>query len=112
MAKYLILHNPKCSKSRQALKLLEEEGLSYEVREYLVDELKQTEIKDILSKADFEIDEMIRKKEAKEFDVDLSASRTSLVKAIADYPKILQRPIVVKGKKATIARDPEWLERL
>ena len=113
MAKYTILHNPRCTKSRNALKLLEDEGISPEITEYLDNPLSQKELKDLLAKADFEIKEMIRTKEAKEFGVDYkNLSDSDLIKAIAKYPKIMQRPIVIKGKKSTIARDEDWFERL
>lgn len=112
MTKYTILHNPRCGKSRNALKLLQEKGLSLDVREYLDKPLSQTEIKDLLTKADFEINDLIRVKEAKEIGVDVKASSTELVKAFAKHPQIMQRPIVIKNKKATIARDEEWFSRL
>lgn len=88
MAKYLIYHNPKCSKSRQALKLLEEKNL------------------------DFEIKELVRPKEAKEEGVDKNAGQAELIKSIANHPRVLQRPVVVTKAKAVIARDEDWLSRL
>lgn len=112
MAKYLIYHNPKCSKSRQALKLLEEKGLDYEVKEYLQEGLSQKELKELINKGDFEIKELVRPKEAKEEDVDKNSPTNELIKAIAANPRVLQRPIVTTKAKAVIARDEDWLTRL
>lgn len=113
MPNFTILHNPRCTKSRNALKLLEEKKQQVEIIEYLENPLSQKEIKELLSKGDFEAIDLIRTKEAKEFDVDYkNATEAELVKAISKYPKILQRPVVIKGKKATIARDDDWFGRL
>jgi arsenate reductase len=113
MSKYTILHNPRCTKSRNALKLLETKKAEIDIVEYLDSPLSQKELKDLLAKADFEIKDLIRTKEAKEFDVDYkNSSEAELVKAIANFPKIMQRPVVIKGKKATIARDDDWFKRL
>ena len=110
---YTILHNPRCTKSRNALKLLEDKKAKIEIVEYLDSPLSQKALKDLLAKADFELKELIRTKEAKEFDVDYkNLSDSELIKAIAQYPKIMQRPVVLKGKKATIARDEDWFSRL
>lgn len=113
MAKYTILHNPRCTKSRNALKLLEEQGDSVEIIKYLDNPLSQKEIKDLLAKADFEVIDLIRTKEAKEFGVNYKdASEADLIKSISKYSKIMQRPVVIKAKKAIIARDENWLSRL
>ena len=113
MAKYTIYHNPRCTKSRNALKVLESEGVSFDIVEYLDSPLSQKVVKDLLSNGDFELKELIRSKEAKEFGVDVKGSNdTQLVKAITEYPKIMQRPVVAKGKKVTIARDDDWFSRL
>lgn len=113
MAKYKILHNPKCSKSRNALALLESKGLDFEVQEYLDQPPEEKEIQEILSYAQgFGINDLIRSKEAKEFGVEKSLDEDELIKSIAKYPKIMQRPVVIKGKKAVIARDEDWFAKL
>ncbi|MCH2227572.1 MAG: hypothetical protein MK033_07340 [Candidatus Caenarcaniphilales bacterium] len=113
MAKdYTILHNPRCGKSRAALKLIEEKKLKVSIHEYLNEGITQKLIKEILTIADFELEEMIRKKEAKELDLDLNQSKSELIKLISANPKILQRPIVFTDKKAVIARDDEWFSRI
>jgi arsenate reductase len=113
MSKFTILHNPKCSKSRNALKLLEEMDLEVEIVQYLEKPLKSKDFNDLLSKADFEAIDLIRTKEAKEQGIIYQdASETDLIKALEKYPKIMQRPIVMTSKKATIARDDDWFSRI
>ena len=103
-----IYHNPRCSKSRETLKLLESKGVTPTVVEYLKAPPSQAEIKRILAKLDLPAKDIIRPKEAKEAGVDLtSGSQAALIKAIATHPAILQRPIVVTDKKAAIGRPPE-----
>ncbi len=109
---YTILHNPRCGKSRAALKLLEEKKLKVTIHEYLREGITQKLIKDILAIADFELDELIRKKEAKELELNLEQNKSELVKLISANPKILQRPIVFTDQKAVIARDEEWFSRI
>ena len=102
-----IYHNPRCSKSRETLKLLESKGVTPKVVEYLKAPPSQAELKRILAKLGVPAKDIIRPKEAKEADVDLSGNQAGLVKAIATHPAILQRPIVVTDKKAAIGRPPE-----
>ena len=83
-----------------------------EVRLYLEAGLNQKELKALLAKGDFEIKDLVRNKEAKEFGVDPKASEADLIKGIAEFPKIMQRPIVIKGSKAVIARDEGWEKQL
>ena len=110
---YTVLHNPRCTKSRNAISLLEDKGFKFTIREYLEDPLNEKELKELMLKAQFEIKELIRSKEAKEFGVNLGeASDINLLKSIAKYPKIMQRPVVIKGKKAVIARTEDWLKTL
>lgn len=108
--KYAVLHNPRCTKSRNAIKSLEEQGLKHDVREYLDKPLSTSELKDLMAIAQFDLKDLVRNKEAKEAGVDIKSD--DLIKAIAKHPKIMQRPVVIKGKKAVIARDDGWLESL
>ena len=103
-----IYHNPRCSKSRETLKLLQDKGIEPKVVEYLKSPPSQAELKRILAKLDLPAKDIIRPKEAKEAGVDAKiASQAALIKAIATHPAILQRPIVVTDKKAAIGRPPE-----
>lgn len=111
MAKIQIYHNPRCSKSRQALALLEEKGVDFEVVEYLKKGLDKEEVKSLWSALGSEVSDLIRTKETefKENPFDTS-KEAEVVKALVKTPKLLERPLIVKGKKATIARPPEKVQ--
>lgn len=105
-----ILHNPRCSKSRQTLALLEEQGVTPEVIKYLEDTPSTEEITDIMSKLGVSAREMMRTKEAeyKEQNLgDASLSEEQLVEAMVKTPKLIERPIVLANGKAAIGRPPE-----
>ncbi len=108
MAKVKIYHNPRCSKSRQALEILNEGGHDIEVIEYLKEGLKKSEVEELYDLLGEEVSALIRIKESefKEAPFDVT-KKTQVVKALVATPKILERPIVVKGKRAIIARPPE-----
>ncbi len=105
-----IYHNPRCSKSRQTLALLQERNIEPEIVEYLKTPPRVEEIEDLLRKLGAEPREIIRSGEAEYKDAgldDQSLSRDQLIRAIHEHPKLLQRPIVVVDDKATIGRPPE-----
>ena len=104
-----ILHNNRCGKSRAALQFLESKGLQFEVRNYLENPLSEVEIEDLLSS----IHNIIRKNEDlwKENFSETTYSDSGLVSILANYPKLFQRPIVIKDNKAIIAREIEKLEK-
>ena len=105
-----IYHNPRCSKSRQTLQLLKDNGVDPEIVEYLKDVPSADVIDDLLQKLKLEPRELMRKKEApyKEQDLaDESLNRQALIQAMVDNPVLIERPIVVNGKKAAIGRPPE-----
>lgn len=111
-----IYHNPRCSKSRQTLALLQQQGLIPEVIEYLKtppDTGTLTALMDCLGLTDPRA--AMRKKEAayKEQNLDDPArSRNDLIKAIAEHPVLLERPIVVTAKGARICRPPELVQEI
>lgn len=108
-----IYHNPKCSKSRQALELIETAGLSPQVVLYLQQPPTAAEVKSLLKKLGLKAADIIRKKEAQEEGVALAgATEEALVQAIAAHPRILERPIVVKGDRAVVGRPPEKVGEL
>ncbi len=109
-----IYHNPRCQKSREALAILEESGKKYEIVEYLKDIPTQKEIKELLVKLDIKAEALIRKGEKiyKEVYKDKKMTSAQWVKAMTEYPKLIERPIVVKGKKAVIGRPPEAIKSL
>ena len=103
-----IYHNPRCSKSRQTLELIREKGVEPDIVEYLQTPPSAVELKDILGKLGKSATEIVRKKEAKEEGIDLSAlDEDGLIEALAAHPRAIERPIVVKGAKARMGRPPE-----
>jgi len=105
-----IYHNPRCSKSRQTLALLQDQGIEPEVIEYLNDTPDATALDDILKKLDMEPRELMRRKEApyKELGLDdLGLSRAALIAAMIAHPILIERPIVLKGGKVALGRPPE-----
>jgi arsenate reductase len=106
----VIIHNPRCSKSRQTLELLKENGVEPEVREYLKQPLSIEELSSILEKLSLSMKQAMRTKEAefKELNLDRAdISEQELINAVANTPKLLERPIVINGGKAAIGRPPE-----
>ncbi|MEH6672361.1 arsenate reductase (glutaredoxin) [Halopseudomonas sp.] len=105
-----IYHNPRCSKSRQALALIEEQGEAPEVIEYIKTPLDNASITELLTMLDMNARDLMRKQEDtyKELKLDNpDLSEAQLVQALADYPRLLERPIVVRNGKAVVARPPE-----
>ena len=108
-----ILHNNRCGKSRAAVQFLEEKDLYFETRLYLENPLSEIEIQDLLEKLEVSVNEIIRKNEElwKESFSSKTYTEQELISILAHYPKLLQRPIVIIGNKAIIARDLEKLEK-
>jgi len=103
-----IYHNPRCSKSRQTLGLIREQGVEPEIIEYLVSPPTAAELKNILTKLGKSAAEIVRKKEAQEEGIDLGTlDNAALIKALIAHPRAIERPIVVQGTKAIIGRPPE-----
>lgn len=105
-----IYHNPRCSKSRQTLALLEEQGKEFTIVEYLKTPPSEAALREILKALDLSPRELLRTKEA-EYNVagldDLSLSDDAVIQAMHHYPKLIERPIVVNGSRAAIGRPPE-----
>jgi len=105
-----IIHNPRCSKSRQTLSLLEEHNCEIQVVEYLKSPLKSGEIEGLLVKLGLTAREIMRTKETEYKEQNLadpSLSEAQLIEAIVKTPKLLERPIVLANDKAAIGRPPE-----
>jgi len=102
-----IYHNPKCSKSRQTLALLQEHGVEPTIVEYLSTPPSAAELKKILKMMGKGPRDVLRSKEAREEGIDKSLDGDDLIAAIAAHPRALERPIVVKGDKAALGRPPE-----
>jgi len=110
----VIYHNPRCSKSRQALQLCEEAGVEIEVVEYLETPPDEVALTGLLKKLGVTAHEVVRTKEEVYSQLELSAdsSEEEIIAAIIKYPVLLERPIVVKDDKAVIGRPPENVKAL
>jgi len=109
MSEVQIWHNPRCSKSREAMKLLEENGVEAEVVKYLDADLDEAMIKELLLKLDIDAIDLMRTKEDifKELKLQNVGDEGVLIRAMVRFPKLIERPIVIKGNKAVIGRPPE-----
>lgn len=115
MAKFTIYHNPRCSKSRQTLELLNDNGADVEIVEYLKNPPTVEELTNVLNALKLSPQDVMRKKEAeyKESGLDnTDLSEQQQIKLMVDFPKVIERPIVVKGKKAVVGRPPENVLKL
>lgn len=105
-----ILHNPRCSKSRQTLALLEEKGIAPEIIKYLDTPLSAAELKTILAKLGISARDLLRKGEDdyKKLNLkDPDLSEAALIDAMVNHPKLIERPIVINNDKARLGRPPE-----
>jgi len=104
-----IYHNPRCTKSRQTLALLRENGVEPEVILYLENIPTANDLKDLLSKLGISPMQLIRKGEAawKENYIGKELSDEQIIEAMIAHPKLIERPIVVKDDKAVLGRPPE-----
>ncbi len=109
MAKSItIYHNPRCSKSRETLALIEEHGYAPRIVEYLKTPPTATELKNIVSKLDIPAKNLIRTKEDlfRSFnDIDLD-NDSAVIRLLVENPVLLERPIVIAGTKAALGRPP------
>lgn len=112
--KIIIFHNPRCSKSRESLDLLSNSNCEIEIVEYLKDVPSVKDLKAIVKILGLKPQDLIRKSE-EEFKVHFlgkTLSDTDWIKAMVKYPKLIERPIVIKGNKAVIGRPPSLVLEL
>ena len=104
-----IYHNPRCSKSRQSLTLLEERGESPTVVEYLKEPLDEMQLRELVAALGLTAHDIVRVEEPEYKTCGLSSESTEdeIIEAVSRHPRLLQRPIVVKDGKAVIGRPPE-----
>ncbi|PAU87829.1 arsenate reductase (glutaredoxin) [Pseudomonas sp. WN033] len=115
MSTVQIYHNPRCSKSRQALSLLEQQGVDIDVILYLETPPDTASLSELLQLLGMSARDLMRKGEDvyKELKLDnLELSEADLVQAMVDYPKLIERPIIIRDGKALVARPPEKLLEL
>ena len=108
-----IYHNPRCRKSREALAILEERGIEHLVRLYLNDEesMSAAEFQDVLDALDMDAIDLVRKNESvwKEDYKTLELDEDEVILAMIEHPKLMERPIVMNGDRAVVARPAEKL---
>ena len=107
-----IYHNPKCSKSRQTLKLLQEQGINPVTIEYLKNPPTVEKLKEILSLLGVSPRDLMRKKEDEFKELDLANSKLSdedLIHFMVKHPILIERPIVLANGKAALGRPPEQI---
>ena len=112
--KVIFYHNPRCSKSRCALELVQKKIKDVQVIEYLKTPPTEKELKDILKKLGMKAEDIIRKKEdlfKKKF-LGKIFSGPQWIKILAKNPILIERPIVVRGNKAVIGRPPENVKQI
>ncbi|MCC2615571.1 arsenate reductase (glutaredoxin) [Aestuariibacter halophilus] len=111
MSTLQILHNPRCSKSRQTLQLLQDNGHTPDIVEYLKTPLSINELSMLVEKLGInDVRQMMRTKEALYKALDLANpahDNDSLLNVLAEHPALIERPIVINGEQAAIGRPPE-----
>lgn len=114
MANYTIYHNASCSKSREALELLEEKGITPKVVHFLKDPLTERQLEMLIMKLGVKAEDLVRKKEPlfKKKYARYRFNEHEWVKVMHENPELIERPIVVKGHKAVIGRPIENITEL
>jgi arsenate reductase len=108
-ASLLLLHNPRCAKSRAALALLEQRGVDVEVRRYLDQPLTPAELRELRRRLARPVAEWIRTGESayRQSGLGPRSSEEEMFAALAAHPVLLERPIAIRGKHAVVGRPPE-----
>ncbi|MFY0988958.1 arsenate reductase (glutaredoxin) [Halomonas sp. C05BenzN] len=108
MTTITLYHNPRCSKSRQALALLEERGVGFQVRRYLDEPLSEDELRALMARLDGDTAALVRRQEPewKALSAD-AGDPEQVVRAIVAHPRLMERPIADDGERAVIGRPPE-----
>jgi arsenate reductase len=101
-------HNPRCNTSRRTLALLREKGVEPKIIEYMKTPPSVTELKEILGQLKLPASRIVRRKEAAAAGIDPEAlSEDALIEAMVANPIVIERPIVISGRKAALGRPPE-----
>jgi arsenate reductase (glutaredoxin) len=114
MSDYTIYHNPRCSKSRETLALLERAGVTPKVIEYLKTPPTAAELKALVAKLGIEPEQLVRKGEDtyKSNYAGKTLTPAQWIEAMVKHPVLIERPIVIKGKEAVLGRPPENVKKL
>ena len=112
--KIVVWHNPRCSKSRNGIKYLDEKGVEYEIRRYLDEAPTKEEIRDLLKKLQMQPRELMRTKEKiyRELGLKEVEDEEKLIEAMVEHPKLIERPIVIRGDRAVVARPETKIDEL
>ncbi len=108
-----IYHNPRCSKSRQGLEILKNSGHEFEVVDYLHHPPSKIELKEVLNMLGLTPIQLVRKNEAiwKENYRNKELTDDAIIEAMCEHPKLIERPIVIRGNHAVLGRPPENIEK-
>ena len=103
-----IYHNSRCSKSREGLQILEESGKDFQIMDYMKEKLSVQELKELVEKLGINPIELVRKNETiwKENFKGKEISDAKILEAMAEFPSLIERPIVVNNGKAVVGRPP------
>ena len=115
MVDCILYHNPRWGKSREAVSLLNENNINYDLVEYLKNPLSVTEVMSLSNKLGLAPCEFVRKseKDFKENNLgEIITDNKKMAKSISKFPKIMERPIFVKGQQAIVGRPPENILKL
>jgi|SRR5690606_20976890 len=110
MTEAILYHNPRCSKSRGALELLQENGVEPRIVRYLETPPDLATLRDLLTKLGMAPRELLRRSEDEYRELNLadpSLDDQAILKAMAEHPKLIERPILVVGARAVVGRPPE-----
>ena len=109
--KYVIYHNPRCRKSREVLKYLQDKKYDFEVRDYIKKLLSVEEMNELIKSLKIKPIELVRKNEPiwKENFKNKDLDDNQIINALSKYPKLIERPIVTKGKSSIIAKPIDKL---
>lgn len=109
-----IYHNPRCSKSRQGLEILENSGKEFEIVKYLDNTPSEKELKEVIRLLNISPIDLIRKNEKiwKDEYKGKELSDAEVIKTMIENPKLIERPIVINGDKAVVGRPPETIKEV
>ena len=110
----IVLHNPRCRKSREAVHYLEEKSVAFETRLYLEDKLDVAALQVILEQLQMSAFDLVRKTEQvyKDLVKGKDLGEDALIKFMVDHPKLIERPIIIKGDKAVVGRPKELIDTI
>jgi len=108
----VIYHNPKCTKSREALEIIKNSGKEFKIREYLNDPLSEDELNGLLKKLQFSPLQLVRQNESvwKDNFKSLNLSDWELISIMAKHPKLIERPVVENDNRAVVGRRPSNID--